>query len=468
MGRLLISSLLVSGWLAAQFLADSALGDAGGRAPEHDLMIVALLITATLGVVHLRNDTKASDLFRPSSAFPAAYTIWFSLGCMDFIPRSPDTDLWDPMPGYVLELAALGLGAYLLGVLTVGGSVRSLQPADIQRVFRRWNRSRVRTIGVTLLGITFGSYAALVARVGIPVLSADPSVARLATAEHVISLSVFYSGALAFVPMSLAWIWSQQEPATADRVTVYSLNALLFLSLFSLANRGVVLQPALLGLLVAHYVRKRLRLRIILITGVCALVFLSSLGLWRDVSHYGPSHVAKITSWGFPLWSLPIVYIFTYVRSSVATFRDVIETIPRFVPFQHGWILASPILTALPGRQETSDLFFKRILHSEFVGFGQPATLLGSLYADLGPCAIVVGMLSFGFLSQWVYRRLNWQPSAFRTLLNIWLVQTGLMSLFSSLLPYPTTIFVPFLIWFLSALCTSSHLRSTPVRVGAS
>src|SRR5258706_10134807 len=93
---------------------------------------------------------------------------------------------------------------------------------------------------------------------------------------------------------------------------------------------------------------------------------------------------------------LPVIYAYLYVRQPVETLEEVIRVIPRTNPYQHGMLSCDALRTLLPGHHEMSDMFFKQILGSDFVGGGQPATLLGPLYGGFGLAGIVLGMFAVG------------------------------------------------------------------------
>ncbi len=57
------------------------------------------------------------DIFSPFAAFPLLYAVWFGVGSIDLLelPTSFSFGMFEPIPGYVLGYAALGLMAYLVG-----------------------------------------------------------------------------------------------------------------------------------------------------------------------------------------------------------------------------------------------------------------------------------------------------------------------------------------------------------------
>jgi oligosaccharide repeat unit polymerase len=245
------------------------------------------------------------------------------------------------------------------------------------------------------------------------------------------------------------WVRTAVTP-TLRRLTYLAIGILLGLTLL-FGNRGLVMEPVLVAVLTFHYVRRRLSLRLMTIMALAGILFLSLGGLYRDVRQYGPAHVATVVSWGFPRWSLPLTYIYSYIRDPVLTFHRLRGVVPAFEDFGQGRVHLAPLATALPGHQESPDDIFKRLLKSEFVGFGQPATLLGHLYVDGGLVAIIAGMYVFGLLSRIIYSRMRLRPSPFRVLLYVWVAHVALWSLFTSLLPAITTLFVPLLLYVLVA-----------------
>jgi len=87
-------------------------------------------------------------------------------------------------------------------------------------------------------------------------------------------------------------------------------------------------------------------------------------------------------------------------------------------------------------------MFFKNILGNDFTGAGQPATLLGPLYADFGILGITIGLMLFGLLVSSAYRRLLHSNRIVDVMLYAWLLQVGLFGLFATLFPSMATLWV--------------------------
>jgi len=179
---------------------------------------------------------------------------------------------------------------------------------------------------------------------------------------------------------------------------------------------------------------------------VLILVFCltSVFGYLRDTALVGDNEAGEWINIPAPL--LSVIYTYLYIRYPVATFRDLTTVIPKSVGFQYGTLTFGPLDTLLPGHHQQSDMFFKQVLGNDFIGAGQPATLLGPLYADGGMLGIVTGMFLFGMIMAAAYRWMLTEPTLFRKLIYAWVIQTGIFSYFSDLFPYIMTLWMP-LMW---------------------
>jgi len=179
----------------------------------------------------------------------------------------------------------------------------------------------------------------------------------------------------------------------------------------------------------------------VLILGFCLT---SAFGYLRDTALVGDNEAGEWFNIPAPL--LSVIYAYLYIRYPVATFRDLTTVIPKSVGFQYGTLTFGPLDTLLPGHHQQSDMFFKQVLGNDFIGAGQPATLLGPLYADGGMLGIVTGMFLFGMTMAAAYRWMLTEPTLFRKLIYAWVIQTGIFSYFSDLFPYIMTLWMP-LMW---------------------
>lgn len=173
----------------------------------------------------------------------------------------------------------------------------------------------------------------------------------------------------------------------------------------------------------------------------------SYFGWARDAMGYGESSLGNLQFNGQGLF-----YLYFYVRNTVTTLRDVMATIPHTVPYQGGYLSFGALASILPGHHVSSDMFFRQILGLNFLGFGQPATLLGPMYGDFGLIGIISEMFAFGMIYARVYSWMSQRRSVLAVLIYAWISQTALFSLFGALLTYAITIVIP-LGWILLNLC---------------
>jgi oligosaccharide repeat unit polymerase len=216
--------------------------------------------------------------------------------------------------------------------------------------------------------------------------------------------------------------------------------------LASLAGRSNIFVPGLTLLIARHYAGKRIDLRSAIALALVAFLGLSAFGYLRDTAD-SDSSLQWMLAVGIPPQMVPAATAAVYVRYSIATFRDVTEMIPAHVPYQLGALTLAPFKTFLPGRQNMSDIFFRDMLGNDFIGVGEPATLLGPLYGDFGVAGVFFGMFAFGLLLAFLYRRMRAAPDPFRILIYAWVLQSGLFGLFATIFPYITTLLLP-LFWY--------------------
>ncbi len=423
-------------------------------------MPTGLLVLLAIGTVlwFARALHRGDDAFAPTRGFPALYLTWFALGSMNVVRPDAGVPLWNPISAGLWGYVVAGLAAYAVACTVLrSGPLSALAPRAWRDAVASWHHRRALLVGGALLLLLGASYALLARQGALALLAADPGSARVQWTGGRVVWSVYHSVLLAYVPLALLYAWSHPAVTTALRRWIYATIGLLFGMTLLFANRSLVFEPAMLAFLTFHYARRRVTLRLLTVGALVSVLFLSLGGMYRDVRQYGPSYIAMIVGWGFPVWSLPVTYIYTYIRDPVLTFDRLRRVVPAFQDYTHGSLHALPVAAALPGHQESPDLVFKRLLHSDFGGFGQPATLLGHLYVDGGWIAIVAGMYLFGLISGLVYARMQRAPTPYRVLLHIWVAHVALWSLFTSLIPAITTLFVPLFLFGLVALVSTGR-----------
>jgi len=399
----------------------------------------ALFRLATLVVRKL----DARDFFSPLVAFPLAYIVWFTLGTVDWIhdPVHIMYGMFDPMPTAIWGYASLGLAGYLAGVLCVTKGQRFPASVDPTRFENHWNPSLSRALAVCFVALVVGAYVALIVRMGIPVLSASAADDRLRILALGPTHSLLLCSAWTLMIFLAAGYWTGLVGKKAA-VTAVGLTSLLLLSLGGRTNFFIGVLTILIGW---NYLKRAVRLRTLILLVVVSFAAMSAYGFLRDVGAQGSDSSWSLDNLGIPGQVQPFVYSLTYVRGSVATFRDVTMIIPSEIPYQHGRLTLVPLATLLPGHHPLADAFFKDLLGHDFVGDGQPATPLGPLYGDFGPEGIFGGLFLFGILAGKTYGALRERPEVGTVLIYAWVMQSGLFGLFSGLFPNITSLFVPVL-----------------------
>lgn len=386
------------------------------------------------------------DLFSPAIAFPCAYVVWFLIGSIDFldVPSTFSFGLMDPIPPAIWGYSALGLLGYLIGVFITS---KYKGQTSNSKARNHWDRTRVVAAISVLVLLSALSWIYIVASMGIPALSADAGELRLRITKYGYTQMIMILSTWTIVPWLAAELWSRRLSAR-QLVFGWVTIGLCGLLMVSFAGRGYLVIPLVTAVVARNYIKARWKPKVLAVSAICLFCLISASGFLRDTALSAGPEENGLSTLGIPSPILPIVYSYLYFRFPVATFRDLTEIIPHKVPFQTGKITLLPFMTVMPGHHEMSDIVFKNLLGNDFIGAGQPATMLAPLYADFGGPGIFVGMFLFGVLVNCVYRWMRRDCSCFRVLIYAWLLQTAFFGLYANLFPYLTTLLIP-LFWVL-------------------
>jgi len=443
-GRLLSTTALVVLCLGALFVAV-----AFGRDSQLHFVVAAIIVLLALGSLwwtfRKANEwTTRHDFFAPTVAFVVAYLAWFSLGSANVfdLPDDLAAGTFSPIPASQWGFYLLGLAGYLLA-WRVGMRKTDVLPNQFN-VRNNWNPTRFWRVVVLLAFCMLASGALQVAQFGVPGLSPLAGEERLGIRG--IPHFLFVSCAFTLVVVIPSYLWTRST--TRGRKIAAALFVVFVMIALPLTQGGrsdLVISLTTL-FLIFHYLKRRATLFFLTGSAVVGLIALSLAGYARDYSLSGGEHMDWLDMLGLPPWMVPMLYVLLYVRYTVATFRDVTVMIPSQVHYQYGALSFAALKTPLPGHHEMSDAFFKNMLGSEFIGGGQPATLLGPLYGDFGALGILAGMFVFGLIVSRAYQRMNRNRTLLSVMLYAWILQTGLMGLFGSLFTYLITLSTP-LLW---------------------
>jgi oligosaccharide repeat unit polymerase len=394
---------------------------------------------------HLFGWLGRQELFSPLWAFPIAYVVWYGLGSLALLG---DED------SRTLIYSAAGLLCYLAGVIVVGKG--SLLKSSSLEIREEWTRSAFRALSAGLAVLALLAYLYVISQMGIPALDPESAERRLEVTKYGPSEAVLFTASWTLLTFVLAYLWTHEERRVVRLLGLFTV-LVLSLALLSLGSRGYLFVPLLTAMVARHYLKKRFHLVTLTVIGVVVFMCLSVYGYVRDstLPKQGLS-VSKESVNGLAVF--PLIYAYLYVRQPVETFQQVTEVIPRTIPYQRGLLTFGALRTLLPGHHEMSDMFFKQILGSDFVGGGQPATVLGPLYGDFGLTGILLGMFTVGAIVAQAYKWMRRNPTLFRVLIYAWVMQTLLFSLFGAIFPYITTVWIPVFWWAIHSLFLKRQL----------
>ena len=389
------------------------------------------------------------DIFSPTVGFPIAYVLWFGLGSLTFL-----LDTTPPPYHYFV----LGFLAYVAGASIPGRPSAVVQ--QTQSVPKRipWAALHFRFVMLVFFLLMTGSYLLLIAQIGIPAIHEDVAIRREALGLHHILVDVLLSAALTVTSFAAADLWS--ETRVLSPLISVGMVTIALLMQGSLGNRGFLALPLLMLVILWHYWKRPIPAKRLAV--ICAIMFVAS-----TVYDYSRASALKAGVDGSTAYEVVTSSGVFTLHTNLSNLRDIVQAIPSEVPYQHGYLTFGALFQILPGHHESSDEFFKRILASDFLGGGQPGTLLAPFYADFGLAGILVGMFLFGVFSAKVYGWMRENPTLFRVLLYSWLAQTALFALYGALLTYFITLWVPFMWWVLIRWMNTGLKTFEPKRLRA-
>ncbi|MEH7299389.1 O-antigen polymerase, partial [Neobacillus drentensis] len=406
------------------------------------------LLVTILILVALKRLLNKIQIFHPLVGFPLAFFVFFILGTIDLIP---DPGIWGftlfkPMGVKIFTIWSVGLISYLIfyGLFCLMFSKKFNQSSQNQ-IKDTFRTSNIYTISIILFAMGNVVYLYTISKFGIPILSLNVSEVRVTATSNGILTTILLSSF--WVASFLLFAMFLDEATTkAKKTVILSLIFVMFLEMYSLGNRGFIFQPGLVMMFMYYFIKKKIDFHKLMIAGMVMFVLFGYLGLQRNISQFGEAYKLQLIQWGFKEELLWIVPSYMYIRAPISTLRDVMEVIPFQINYQNGKQFFSPFLSLLPGSHESSDFFFKRILGHDFIGFGEPATLIGVFYSDLGIIGIIFGMAFIAFISFITYKNMEVKKTVESKIYYAYLLQVSFMSLYGSFFAYIITLWIPILI----------------------
>ena len=375
---------------------------------------------------------KEKDLFSPLIAFPLLYIVYFGFGSLSIFPNT------DKIPLQQWTYYLVGIISYFAGILLVSTARRGIN--SHQRVtMYKWNQTRL-WIAIYAL-VVVGTFFEILRyrQTGIPIFSGDVAALRvqanisgyftlLANGSFQLALLLIFANFLARGKLK----WSKVYTLWNILIVMY-----LFFMLFSSGNRGTWMFPLGALVVIYSYLKKHISMQQAITAVAIGMVFISIIGYHRVVNLYG-------TGWGkwvenyydLPQYGRFWWPAYTYVRNGPLKFKEITEIFPQKIDYQYGYHFFSPLTTILPGEQESPDLFIKRALQLEFIGFGVAASMLSSFYIDFGLAGIVVGMFLCGLIAMLLFKWMKSQFTPFRVVIYGLFTAQLIFALYGNIFPH--------------------------------
>lgn len=335
-------------------------------------------------------------------------------------------------------LVVIGAGSFVAGSL-VYSSV-----ADVPITKARPDVRFSRYAAVFLLGSVVA--VGLLAVNGVPVLSGDVLTARLG------AISNGYAGTVMVVALQSVLIVGISRVVDLGRAVrrdgLFWLGVLSIAILYLFGNRGLYIFP--LVSVVSYLLIRRPKAVWVTIPGaLLGLTLVSWIGFTRGLEAYGSSYLSTLRRQGVSEQFYIFGPVIEYFKGTSEAVDAVIRTFPDSVPHPWGAVFFSPLLTPLPGKQESAGVFLKESIGLDFSGFGLASGSIGGFYMDFGLAGVFGGFFALAIIAQLIRRRAV--ESARWTLVLAYYIGHLWAMNYSHPFPYLATVVIPVVILFLTS-----------------
>jgi oligosaccharide repeat unit polymerase len=363
------------------------------------LLIVVLGVLCGLPFVYqvFRAGFFKVEIFSPTIAFPVLYFAVFGLGSLQLLGYADRRVLW------VTSYAAGGIIFYYTGVLvTKFKMTRSRESSRHSKSLVGWDPFLMKLLigSFVIISVTATLYHAV--RTGLPLFIPNIEEMRIAIQREITAYILFLIRLITpavFFLLAYGFLYHGVKSA----VLFFTFAGGLFIIL-ALANRHDVFTYSLGSLLIYHFGRKNLNLKLLMPVILIGLLGLMAIGFYRlvSVSFMTPEKAFIIQIAGHNTLLMFLAYSLVQFTIYPLNFATYLDTFPAILPFEYGYSFIRAVSTVLPGHQDLLDEYVKAKLNLQFLGGGINPTILGELYANFG-LAGILGMSLYGALITYLF-----------------------------------------------------------------
>lgn len=259
-----------------------------------------------------------------------------------------------------------------------------------------WFIFSISTMAMTYEYIQFG---------GIPLFSSKIELTRFAVKQsgYIHIFSVQFKLVMIIIA---AYLFNKDKLSLKEDKLFILLYTLSFLFLLSLGQRGEIIGPCFITLLLYHFLKKNIKIKNLIIYSIIAMVFLGGFVIFRKVSTFGTSYYQSLKDVGFKGNSVYIAPLYLTISMNFEILRRLLYTFPSKVNFGYGYYsLFYAFYSLLPGKQIALGDIQNKVWNNGFYA-ELTSTYLGPLYADFGFIGPILGSFIIGYISNILYRKI--------------------------------------------------------------
>jgi len=370
----------------------------GWFAPLVSLAAVAYIAPL---VAHIRHAREPGGLLRPGLWASVAYIVYFGLGGLQLMLHDPTrhADHW------LLLLA--GYGGLQAGLAVF----KEEEPRPLAGgAAADWPRRRFRWLMALWLVTGLAACAGYFLLMGAsPWMADNPEDARLGVAGGGAWRVAIYS--------LIVWCffaWADRRTARHLPLVLTAIGSAAIAAVFVLlGNRAPLVALAAMAILIgvafagkAVHLDRRTVLRGAALAAAVGLAF-GLFGAFRVASDARVSRYPEIQTYleDNRYLGLAVSQTMRYMGQGAEHFATVVEAVPAHYGHRWGLSYLDPLLTALPGRQDTLDIQLKQAFDMHFAGSGFVPSMPGEGYVNFGIAGVVFAPFAIGAALAYTHRR---------------------------------------------------------------
>ncbi len=357
-----------------------------------NLVEITMICLISLSTVHIYSHNR--DYLNPRVYFPILYFALFWLGDFKFIR-------YEIVPSYLWWHYLIGLVGYYSGSYL---SQRTMKVRYKGLLEKNVINKNSRFLLLIIYLICVGAKIYMFSQNGIPLFASNIDLSRQHLSENYGLLKGIAYGAniipiFAFYDM----VSRKREGGRIPIMDIFVILNSFLIAILDVSRLPIIQMIVCMVIIYVLRVRKP-SLKTIVMISFLVLIFIGVNQIIRNLRLDASYLVFVARSRKTNMFQNIMISSFNNFRVGVDDYYKVTRMIPSSVDYTYGKLFFNSLISPFPGKQVTIGYYVADLLGLSFDGVGAATTILGMFYIDGGLVLIFLGMMIFGFFTQYYYK----------------------------------------------------------------